>query len=57
MSNVEKKLDTLITLFSQAANQPTVIKFGDKTVEEIKGQLNFKKAYSIGIDNTYGRSI
>jgi phage-related protein len=57
MSNVEKKLDTLITLFSQAANQPTVIKFGDKTVEEIKGQLNFKKAYTIGTDNSYGRSI
>jgi len=57
MSNVEKKLDTLITLFSQAANQPTVIKFGDKTIEEIKTQLNFKKAYAISTDNTYGRAI
>jgi len=57
MANVEKKLDTLISLFSQAAAQPTVIKFGEKTVEEFKSALNFKKAYNIGIDNTYGRSI
>jgi len=54
------KIDQVIGLLTQilsTTNQPTVIKFGDKTVEEIKGQLNFKKAYSIGIDNTYGRSI
>jgi hypothetical protein len=57
MANVEKKLDTLITLFTQAASQPTVIKFGEKTVEEIKGQLNFKKAYQVGTDNTYGRAV
>lgn len=57
MGNVEKKLDTLITLFTQAASQPTVIKFGDKTVEEIKTQLNFKKAYNIATDNTYGRAV
>jgi len=53
------KLDQVIGLLTQilsTTNQPTVIKFGDKTVEEIKGQLNFKKAYNIGIDNTYGRS-
>lgn len=57
MSKVEQKLDTLIGLFTQAANQPTVIKFGDKTVEEIKTQLNFKKSYNVGVDNTYGRTI
>lgn len=57
MGNVEKKLDTLITLFTQAANQPTVIKFGDKTIEEFKTQLNFKKAYNIATDNTYGRAV
>jgi len=54
------KMDQVISLLSQivgAANQPTVIKFGDKTVEEIKTQLNFKKAYSVGVDNTYGRSV
>lgn len=57
MSKVEQKLDTLINLFNQAASQPTVIKFGDKVVDQIKTELNFKKAYTIGVDNTYGRAI
>jgi len=59
-SGEKDKMDQVISLLSQivgAANQPTVIKFGDKTVEEIKTQLNFKKAYSVGVDNTYGRSV
>lgn len=56
-SSVEKKLDTLISVLSQAANQPLVIKFGDKVVDEIKTQLNFKNSGTIGLDNTYGRSI
>jgi hypothetical protein len=54
------KLDQVIGLLSQilgTTNQPTVIKFGDKTVEEIKSQLNFKKAYNIATDNTYGRAV
>lgn len=53
------KLDTVIQLLSQiagSANQPTVIKFGDKTVEEIKSQLNLKKSYNVKVDNTYGRT-
>jgi len=57
MSKVEQKLDTLISLFTQAATQPTVIKFGDKTIEEIKNQLNIIKSRNIGVDNTYGRTI
>jgi hypothetical protein len=58
MANVEKKLDTLISVISQAANQPLVIKFGEKTVEEIKSQLNFKAATSIGVNNkTYAKTI
>lgn len=57
MANVEKKLDTLISVISQAANQPLVIKFGEKTVEEIKTQLNFKKATNIGVDKGYGKTI
>lgn len=56
MSNVEQKLDTLINLFGQAASQPTVIKFGEKFVEQITTQYNFKKSYSAGTDNSYGRS-
>jgi hypothetical protein len=54
------KLDKVISLLSQianSANQPTVIKFGDKTIEEIKTQLNFKGAYTeVRADNTYGRA-
>ena len=59
MSNVEKKLDTLISVISQVANQPTIIKFGEKTVEEIRTQLSFKKAYTddAKTGNTYGRTI
>ena len=57
MANVEKKLDTLISVISQAANQPLVIKFGEKTVEEIRTQLNFKKATNIGVDKGYGKTI
>lgn len=57
--NDKDKLDTVIQLLSTiagSANQPTIIKFGDKTVEEIKSQLNFKKAYNVNVDNTYGRT-
>jgi hypothetical protein len=57
MANVEKKLDTLISVISQAANQPLVIKFGEKTIEEIKTQLNFKKATNIGVTKTYGKTV
>lgn len=56
MVNVEKKLDVLISVLSKAVSQPTVIKFGEKTVEEIQTQLNFKKGYDVKVDNTYGRA-
>jgi hypothetical protein len=54
------KLDAVIQLLTKIAgttDQPTVIKFGDKTIEEFKTQLSFKKAYNIGVDNSYGRSV
>jgi hypothetical protein len=57
MANVEKKLDTLISVISQAANQPLVIKFGEKTVEEIKSQLNFKASTDIGVNKGYAKTI
>jgi hypothetical protein len=56
MANVEKKLDTLISVISQAANQPLVIKFGEKTVEEIRTQLNLKKATNMN-EKGYGKTI
>lgn len=57
MANVEKKLDTLISVISDVANKPTIIKFGEKTVEEIKSVMNFKKSYNVAVDNTYGRRV
>lgn len=57
MANVEKKLDTLISVLSQAANQPLVIKFGEKTIEEIKSQLSLRKATDIGVNKGYAKTI
>jgi len=51
---VEAKLDQLIGLFSSIANQPTVIKFGDKFVEEIRNTINVKKTYNI--EDNFGRT-
>jgi hypothetical protein len=56
MANVEKKLDTLINVMTQAANTPTVIKFGERVIDEIRSQIDFKKAYNVKVDNTYGRT-
>jgi hypothetical protein len=56
MANVEKKLDTLINVMTQAANTPTVIKFGERVIDEIKTQIDFKSAYNVKVDNTYGRT-
>lgn len=53
MSGVEGKLDQLIGLFSSIAGQPTVIKFGDRFVEEIRSTLDIKKSYNV--QNTFGR--
>lgn len=53
MGGVESKLDQLISLFGSIANQPTVIKFGDKFVEEIRSTLNVKKTYNV--EDSFGR--
>lgn len=53
-----KKLDEAIGLLRQiltATNQPTVIKIGDRTIEQIGTQLGFKNSYSIAIDKGPGR--
>ena len=54
---LEQKMDQLISIISSMASSPTIIQIGDKTVEEINGRADFKKAYQIGTDNTYGRSM
>lgn len=54
-SGVEKKLDVLISVLTKAVSQPTIIKIGEKTVEEIQSNIDFKKAYDVKVGNTYGR--
>lgn len=54
---VAEKLDKLISILGAMSTQPTIIKIGDKTVEEIKTNIDFKKAYNIGVDNSYGRKL
>ncbi len=54
---LEQKMDQLISIISSMASSPTIIQIGDKTVEEINGRADFKKAYQIGTDNTYCRSM
>ena len=35
-------------------DQPTVIKFGTKTIDEFESQINLKKSYSSQTDRGYG---
>lgn len=56
-AGLEKKMDQLISIISSMASTPTIIKIGDKTVEEINSKSDFKKAYQIGIDNSYGKAL
>jgi hypothetical protein len=54
---VAEKLDKLISILGAMGSQPTIIKIGERTVEEIKTQIDFKKAYNIGVDNSYARKL
>lgn len=50
---LEQKIDKLIGIL----NQPTYIKIGERTVEAIAGEINWKKQMKIGSDNTYGSAV
>jgi hypothetical protein len=54
---VVEKLDKLIAVLSSITSQPTIIKIGEKTVEEIQSTIDLRKSYNVAIDNTYGRRI
>lgn len=57
---MEQKLGEAVALLSQIVSAmagPAVIKFGDKTVEEISGLLKLKNSYQVKVDNTYGRIV
>lgn len=57
MAKVEQKLDTLINVINSSLNQPAVIKFGDRVIETIKTELNFRRSYAAGTDNGYGKAL
>ena len=46
--------NSLMNKLLSAVSQPTVIKFGSKTVEEFESQINMKKSYTSQIDRGYG---
>jgi hypothetical protein len=53
-----KKLDEAIGILRQifsAANQPVIIKVGDRTIESIGNRLDFMKDMQIATDNNYAR--
>ena len=52
-----EKMDRLIGIMSSISSQPTIIKFGEKTVEEIQSTINLRKTYNVAVDNTYGRRV
>jgi len=54
---VVEKLEKLIGIMSSITSQPTIIKIGDKTVEEIQSKIDVRKTYNVAIDNTYGRRV
>lgn len=54
---VAEKLDRLISIMSSITSQPTIIKIGEKTVEEIQSKIDLRKTYNVAIDNTYGRRV
>lgn len=54
---VVEKLDRLISIMTSISSQPTIIKFGEKTVEEIQTTINLRKSYNVAVDNTYGRRV
>jgi len=50
---LEQKIDKLIGIIGQMASQPTYIKIGDRTVEAISSEIDFKKNKEVGLQR-YG---
>lgn len=50
---LEQKLDRLITIMSNISSQPTYIKIGEKTVEAIESEMNWKRDLRVSTDNSY----
>ena len=57
-ATMNKKLDEAIGVLRQilsVADQPVIIKVGDRTIESIGSRLDFMKNKNIATDNSYGR--
>ena len=50
---LEQKIDKLVTIIGQMGSQPTYIKIGERTVEAISGEIDFKKNKEVGLQR-YG---
>jgi hypothetical protein len=50
LKDVKDSIDKLVA----SVSQPTVIKFGSKTIEEFESQINLKKSYTSQVDRGYG---
>lgn len=57
LANVEAKLDTIASILNSAANQPTYINIGERTIEEIRSVLNMKESYNISSNIANGRRV
>lgn len=52
-SALEQKIDRLINIISTMANQPTYIKIGERTIEAIESEINWKRDMRVSTDNIY----
>jgi hypothetical protein len=53
-NNSNSEVVTLLKELIAKVSQPTVIKFGSKTIEEFETQINMRKSYTSQIDRGYG---
>lgn len=57
LANVEAKLDNIASILNSAANQPTYINIGERTIEEIRSVLNMKESYNVTSNIGNGRRV
>lgn len=50
-TGLEKKMDKMISAFNNVASQPTYIKIGERTIEALSGEIDFRKNKQAGIPN------
>jgi hypothetical protein len=55
--SIIKEQNALLKQLVAATSGPTVIKIGNKTIEELDSQISLRKNYNIGPDRTYGNRL